>query len=223
MRLPLLLLFLAALALSGCASAKKKAAAAEQKAKAENSRLVEQRRMFDVENGTVSSMRGAEIFRPDENKAFDPSAHTATASRNYNTKSATAKSFDSDRQLRLDAYQTRGFWGSKSNSLAQQKFATKDAQSHGYLLPDKDPGNKTAASKQAWDATKVASTHTASDSRRQYLGPESKKLGNKVDPKTLAEWKTSEATVQTDGTVERVSALKQLSIDDIRDLLNKSK
>jgi len=222
-RLPLLFLFLAALALSGCASAKKKAAAEEKKTKEENSRLVEQRRMFDVENGTVSSMRGAEIFRPDENKSFDPTAHTAAASRNYNTKSASAKTFDGDRQVRLDTYQAHGFWGTKANSAAQQKFATKDAQSRAYLLPDKNPGNKTAATKQAWDATKVAPTHELSDARRQYLGQESKKMGTKIDPKTLADWKTSEATVESDGAVERVSNMKQLSIDDIRDLLNKSK
>ena len=53
---------------------------------------------------------------------------------------------------------------------------------------------------------------------------ESKKLSQPADAKELANWRNaSESVNYSDGTVERVSTLKQLSIDDIRDLLNKSK
>jgi len=223
-RFPLPIFFLAAFLFGGCASSQKKAQLAEEKAKQEDTRATEQRRMLAVENGTVNSMRGAEIFQPDAHKEFDPSRYAANANRAYGTKGASTKSFDSDRQVRLDTFQTRGFWGSKSNSAAQKKFATKDADTHAYLLPDKNPGNKTAATKEAWDAKKTAPTHELSDARRQYLGVESRKLNNKADPKTLSDWRAGgETVVDSDGEIEKVSSLKPLSIDDIRDLLNKSK
>lgn len=223
-RFPLPIFVLAALLLGGCASPQKKAQQAEQKAKEEDTRATEQRRMLAIENGTVNSRRGAEIFQPDSHKEFNPNSYAANSNRTYGTKGASTKNFDSDRQVRLDTFQTRGFWGSKSNSATQKKFATKDADTRAYLLPDKNPGNKTAATKEAWDAKKTAATHELSDARRQYLGVESRKLNNKVDPKTLANWRAGgETVVDSDGEIDKVSSLKALSIDDIRDLLNKSK
>jgi len=180
--------------------------------------------MVAIENGEVSSMRGAEIYLPDTNKSYDPNKHTASATRNYGTKGAPTKTFDSDRQLRLDTYQARAFFDAKSNEAAQKKFATSEANTRGFLLPKKDPGDKTAPTKTAWDATKTAPSRELADARRKYLGPESKKLGQKIDPKALANWRTvGESVVDSDGAIDKISTLKPLTIDDIRDLLNKSK
>lgn len=223
-RFPLLPSVFVALALAGCATPQKQAEKADIQTKEENTRSLERRRMLAVENGEVNSQRGAAIYLPDPNKAYDPERNTASAVRNYGTKGASTKNFDSDRQLRLDTYNARDFHDAKANSAAQKKYGTRDANTHDYLLPDKSPGNKTAATKDSSEANKTSPSRDSSDSRRPYLGPESKKLTQKADPKALANWRSSgETVVESNGAIEKVSNLKPLSIDDIRDLLNKSK
>ena len=183
--------------------------------------------MLAVENGEVNSTRGAEIFVPDKTKAFDPTKATATAAHGYKTSKAQTKDFYSGQQVRMDTFHTRDFYDAKPNQAAQRQFATKEANTKGnflLLFARKTAPTKTAETKEAWDANKAAPTRTLADGKRPYLGPESKKLGQPADVKELANWRNgAESVGYTDGTVERVSTLKQLSIDDIRDLLNKSK
>ena len=62
------------------------------------------------------------------------------------------------------------------------------------------------------------------DGRREYLGPESKKLRQSIDPVTMADWRNGGESMVNSGTsMEKYSHLKQLSIEDIRELLNKNK
>ena len=221
----------AILALAGCATPQQKLARAQQKAErqqaAENSRSSERRRMMAVENGEANSARGAEIYMPDKTKTFDPNKATAAATHSYGTGKAQTKDFYSGQQVRMDTFQTRDFYGSKSNQAAQRKFATKEANTKGkflFLFDRKTVATKTAETKEAWDAQKAAPTHALADGQRSYLGPERKKLNQPVDSKELANWRNAgESVIYTDSTIERVSTLKQLSIEDIRDLLNKSK
>jgi hypothetical protein len=229
-RFPLTIAALSILALAGCASPQQKLAKQqakiEQLQKTENTRLNEQRRMLAVENGEVNSKRGAEVLQYDPNKGFDPNRATAAAAHDYGTGKASAKSFYSDRQLRLDTFQARNF-NAKTNTAAERKYSTADASTKGkYLMSDatKSADTKTAATKEAWDANKTSASRPLADGRRPYLGPESKKLGVAVDPKEMANWRNAgEQVSYTDSTIEKVSTLKQLSIDDIRELLNKSK
>ena len=230
-RFPLPVALCFALALVGCATPQEKLARQQKKAArqeaAANTRATEQRRMLAIENGEVNSGRGAEIYMPDKTKVFDPSHATASAAHSYGTSQAHTKDFNTDRNIRLDTYQTRDFYGSKPNQAGQRTYATGEAATKGkYLLTDatKKAGTKTAATKEAWDANKVAPTHALADGSRLYLGPERKKLNQQIDAKELANWRNGgESVIYTDGAIEKVSNVKQLSIDDIRELLNKSK
>lgn len=230
-RFPLLIAATAACALVGCASPQEKAARAVAKAEKqqaiENSRSKERQRMLAVENHEANSMRGAEILEYSPDKSFNPSNATAAANHGVTTGKAGSKSYYSDRQLRIDTYQAREFYGSKTNQASQRAFGTTEANTKSRFLnlfSSKKADTRTATTKEAWDANKSSSVRTLADGKRPYLGPESKKMGQSADPAELANWRTNgETMVYGDGTVERVSNMKQLSVDDIRDLLNKSK
>jgi len=231
-RFPLLIAASAALALVACASPQEKmekaAAKVEKQQSAENSRSRERRQMEAVENGDVNSKRGADILEYSPDKSFNPSTATAAAAHGVPTGKANSKGFYSGQQLRVDTYQSRDFYDSKPNQASQRAFATSDANTKGRFLnlfAKKKADTKTAATKTPWDAGKSAATRPLYDGKRQYLGPESKKMGQSMDPAELANWRAGggESVGYGDGTVERVSTMKQLSVDDIRDLLNKSK
>ena len=230
MRFPLPITALVALTLVGCASATQKqaklAAKMEKQEEADNSRRVEQQRMLAVENREANSARGAEVIRYDKNKQFDLNNATPNA-RSFGTSKASTKDYYSDRKMHLDTYQTRDFHDSKPNQAAQRAFATKDAPTKGKFLnlfASKTAQTKTAATKEAWDANKGAPTRPLSDGRRQYLGQESQKMNTQISAAELANWRNGGETVgYGDGTIEKMSTMKQLSIDDVRELLNKSK
>lgn len=183
--------------------------------------------MEAVENGDVNSKRGADILEYSPDKSFNPSAATAAAAHGVSTGKAHSKNYYTDRQMRIDTYQSHEFYDSKSNQASQRAFGTSEANTKGRFLnlfASKKASTKTEATKQAWDATKGAPTRPLADGKRPYLGPESKRMGQSMDPTEMANWRTGgESMMYSDGTVERVSSLKQLSIGDVRDLLNKSK
>lgn len=181
--------------------------------------------MRTVTNGEAGSMRGAQIIQYDPEKVFDPSRSGIGTVRPYGTKKSGSKEFYA-RGARVDTYRTHGFNDSKSATAAQKKYATSDANTRGkYEIPKAgaEASTKTATTKAAWDAQKKAPSRELADGKRPYLGPESKKLGTAVDPKDLANWRSGEGVVYTDGVVEKVSTFKQLSIEDVRELLNKNK
>jgi hypothetical protein len=230
-RFPLPIVALVALALVGCATPQQKqakmAAKVEKQRLDQNTRANEQRRMLAIENREVNSLRGSQILEYSPDQTFDPNRATSAAAHGVSTKNASTKNFYSDRQMRLDTYQARDFYGAKSDQAAQRGYATKEASTKGKFLnlfAKKTAPTKTASTKEAWDANKGAPTRPLADGRRPYLGPESKKLNQSVSAQEMANWRNGgESVGYTDGTVERMSSMKQLSIDDVRELLNKSK
>jgi len=204
------------LAFAGCATPQQKQVRAQKKADREaaqeNSRALERRRMLVVENGAVNSQRGAEIFVPDPGKAFDPAKATASATRGYTTGAARTNDYEAaNHQFRSDTYRTRDF-ETKTNSAAGRTYATADAPTTGkYAIPNgsKKYGTKSSATKESSDANKTAATQSVWDAQRPYLGAESQKMQTTLDK--------SKAPPGWTGDV------KPMTIDDIRDLLNKSK
>ena len=230
MRFPLSIAALLILALAGCATSGQKAARAGKKLERqmveENTRSTEMRRMSRIENGEVNSARGAAIVEYDPNKSYDAMAHATAAARSYGTKNASTKDYYTDRNLRIDSYQTRDFYDSKANSAAQRKFATTEANTKGkYAIPNasKAAATKTASTKTSSEATKLAATRDLPDGGREYLGPERKKLGTSYSAKDLANWRNGESVDYSNGAIEKTGSFKPLTVDDIRDLLNKSK
>ena len=221
--IPLLLALLGA----GCAS-QKTAQQLEAEKKQENSRTVESQRMHVLDgNGFSGTKRWAEIAVLDPDKTYDPS-RSSVGGRTYDTGHARVKEFYYDQKAHPGSYGTRDFYGSKKDWSGDLKYAARDANTHGrYAIPNatKTAATKTAATKEAWDSGKTAATHGLHDGQREYLGPESKKLRTPVDPASQGDWRNAgrESVVNSGTSVEKYTTLKQLTIEDIRELLNKNK
>jgi len=218
--IPLLL----ALFCAGCASSGKQARMPS--GVDESSRLSEQRRVMAVERGDVASTRGAEILVFDPNKTYDPTTH-AVGGRTYGTGEARTKAFSFVQKSNPGTYRTRDFYGSRAASASGMKYATKEAATRGSEgIPHANTlaATKTAATKEAWDANRSSEVSYLHDGKREYLGKESKKLRQGIDPATLGNWRNAGETVSNGATsVEKYGTMKQLTIEDIRELLNKSK
>lgn len=226
--LPLLCIFTAALAVGGCSSPQKKAAklaAQEQKLiQKENSRVIESRRMRALDYGDVASERGAEMLVADPSKTFDPSRSGVGTIRPYGTGATRTKEFNYDQKARTGNFLTRAFGGSKSNFATDKKYAAGEAYVKGkYAVSDSKMGSKTVDTRKVRDGEKVAATSATHDSTRPYLGRETNKLGNSIDPKTLADWRSGETVIYNGAAIDRASTFKQMTIGDIRELLNKNK
>jgi hypothetical protein len=220
---------LVALALGGCATLHQKAGRLAnlqgKKTEDDGTQKQDQLRRLAVEDGEVNSLRGASILYPDYGRAFDPNGFTPAA-RTYGAKKSQGKPYAGTKDVRVDTYQTRDFYDAKPNSQSDRKYATTKANTNGkYAIPNRDTafGTKVAPSRESWFAHLLAPSREAGDAHRPYLGQESKKLRTAVPPKELAKWQNGESVNYGDGAVEKVSTLQPLSVDDIRELLNKSK
>lgn len=217
-----------AAAMGGCSSAEKKLAKQEQKILQENSRTTEQRKMNAINYGDVNSKRGADILVWDPNKHFDPNRTGVGAARQFGTGGSRTKDFNFDQKAKTGNFLTRAFGGSKANSPSEKNFDTTDANAkRDFVVPGTTmKTDKTAATKDLADGTKTSAVRDLPDGDRQFLGRETKKMANAVDPAKLADWRSGggETVIyNADGSVDRMGVLKKLSIDDIRDLLNKNK
>lgn len=216
--IPLLLILL----LAGCASSEMRVARQEAKLMQENSRIVEQRRMQTVTGTDIASARGAEIVVYDPHKAFDPSRH-AVGGRTYASGSARTKEFQFNQRTNPRTFATADFAGAKPASTGRPLFATKAAPT-GDPHATKTAPTKTAATKESPDAGRTSPVQDLHDGQRDFLGKERGKLRQAVDPVAMGDWRKSGQTVSSSGTsVEKYSTMKQLTIEDIRELLNKSK
>ena len=221
--IPLLLALLSA----GCASGHKAAQQQEPVQKQENSRTGESRRMVALDNGFTGTERWAEVTSVNPNKTFDPS-RSSVGGRTYDTGNARVKEFYYDQKAHPGSYGTRDFYGSKKNWSGDLQYAARDANTQGkYAIPNaaKAADTKTATTKEAWDAGKTAATRGLRDGQREFLGPESAKLRTPIDPASQGDWRSAgrESVVNSATSVEKFSTLKQLTIEDIRELLNKNK
>ena len=78
--------------------------------------------------------------------------------------------------------------------------------------------------KEAREANDKLATRNLPGGDREYLGRESQKVRRAVDPKVLANSQSAGVSVtSTGGTVEVGGSLRELSINDVREILNKSK
>jgi hypothetical protein len=219
---------LLALALGGCAMPWKKAKHQADAERTENSRSVEERRMRAVDGRDIASKRGAEIFVADPNKTFDPATNVTGGNRAYAAGKARTKNFYYDQKTAPDSYRTREFYGQKSAWMGDFRYSAKAANARGkYEIPNVDrPANTTtAATRTAWDAGKSAPSRDLPGGSREYRGPESRKIHTAVDPASMADWRNGggETVTNTGTSVEKYTTLKELSIDDVRELLNKNK
>jgi hypothetical protein len=195
--------------------------------------------MRALDYGDVTSQRGAEMLIVDPDKSFNLKSMSTGSSRTFNTGSANVKEFNYVQKVTTKSYKAGGFWGSKQAAFADQRFATRAARASGnYEIPNatKKADTKTAATKEAREANLAMTVQTLPDGSRQYLGKEAKKLKTPVDPKEAANWRGAATMITTGGEigqstggrkyvtpVERYGQMKEISIEELRDLLNKNK
>jgi len=212
---------------TGCASSASKWEREEKKQRVADTRRVEEERMRRLTYGQVQSEGWAELLVPNEHKAFDVNRAIRGSSQTVSTGKARTKEFYFDQKVRPEGYRTHGFWGTKDSALRDEQYATIDANTRGrYQIPNaqKKADTKSAPVKDAREANEKLATRNLPGSNREYLGPESKKVRRAVDPKALANWRGDGVSVHSsDGTVEVGGALRELSIDDVRAILNKNK
>lgn len=167
--------------------------------------------MRAVDRGDTLSKRGAEILVPDPTRTFDPTRSTGAGLRSYNAGAAQTKTFYSDRKTTLRPFGTRDFYGSKVASASERSFTTKDARSTGnYEIPNatRAAETKTMPTGAVHDAGKTASADGFAPGSRTFLGKERDRLNNEVQWDSRAGWNGS---------------LQPMTIEDVRNLLNKNR
>ena len=214
------------LVVGGCASSQKKAEQREMMALKDNTRLSEQRRMLAIQRGDAGSARGAEVLVMDPNKVFDPGVHSV-GGKTYRTESARTKSFQFTEKMNPGRYQTNPYVAGRRDANLEKTFQTGAADARGrYEIPNvgKAVVVNAAPTKEVWDARRTAEGKNLRDGKREYLGVEKKRTQSGIDPATLGEWRGTGETMTNTGTaVEKYSNMKTLSIEDVRELLNKNK
>lgn len=215
---------LAASFAAGCVTSQKDVASAERE---QTSRSVEEQRVRAMNYGDATSQRGAEVLVPDFHKVYAADGRRGTRIKTFDTGSARTKTFYSNARTDAKGYDTRPFAGAKGTRLADAKFSTQEAKTRGkYEIPNagREAATKLVGTPDARESAKTMPVRKLRDADREYLGREMARIGQAPSPESLADWRQGgEATVTVGGKVEKFSTLQPLSIEDVRELLNKSK
>jgi len=151
------------------------------------------------------------ILKPNMEQKFNPEIHSTNGVKTFTAGAAPSKGFYSDKQVsdRGKDYNSKDFAGSKGAWMGDTKFTTKAAKTDsGREIKNavtKAP-TKAAQVKDDPDRNKAAPTREVYYAKREYAGPESKKIHSTVTADKENSWKGN---------------LQPMSIDDVRDLLNK--
>ena len=152
------------------------------------------------------------LSKPDPKKIFDLQQSAFGSGRSYGTSKARTSNFQYEDKVRTKNYSTRGFYGAKSSWQGDIKFSTAQANTKGkYEIPNatKQADTKTMPTKEAYDANKTVAVNSLSDGKRPYLGQEAERIHKGINP--------NQPNVGWRGD------LKEMTIDDVREILNKNK
>jgi hypothetical protein len=139
---------------------------------------------------------------------FDIRNTMGSSNRAVTTNSANVKEFSGTQPFSAKNFQSKEYSGSKSSWFGNFKFATKEKETRKFAT--KDAVTKTMAVKDARESGKTMASRDLPGGDRTFLGKEREKLNHAPNEQSLRSFDKSE--------------LVQLkSIDDIRELLNKSK
>jgi hypothetical protein len=155
----------------------------------------------------------SKILHPDRTLSYYSGEHTLGGMKSFGTHSTKSqKDFNFSQKFHPSGYASeKGFKGSKTDWKGDAKFTTKAAGTEGsrkMLDTSKKAAIKTAATKEDWQSSKKAPTREDRYAKREFLGPESKKLHANTPESKMNSWKGD---------------LQPMTIDEVRDLLNKPK
>lgn len=158
------------------------------------------------------------IMKPDETLEFDPGkASSFTGRPGVRSKSAKGKEFSFVQKVAPGEFRTRDF--SAKTWQGDFKFATKEANTNSRTrIPNvtKQADTKTAAVKEARESEKTMATRELHDGKRPFLV-----RGRSQDQINAAG--SDAQSYRGEYESKWQGNLQQLSVDDVRDLLNKSK
>lgn len=143
---------------------------------------------------------------------FDTRQASFSGGRTFQSKSATSKTFGFMQKFSSKEFRSKEFSGSKSAWMGDFRFSTRKANTSGkYTIPNatRQADTKTMEVADARESGKGMPTRDFSKSHRPYLGREAQKMKNGISPGQQAVGWTGD--------------LKEMTIDDIRELLNKNK
>ncbi len=143
---------------------------------------------------------------------FDTRQASFSGGRTFNSKSANTKSFHYKQKASPGEFRSKTFAGSKSAWMGDFKFSTRKANTSGkYEIPNltRKADTKTVEVADARESNKSMPGREYSKSHRPYLGREAEKMKKAINPgQEPAGW---------------TGDLQEMTIDDIRELLNKNK
>lgn len=149
----------------------------------------------------------------DQSLVFDPRQGAVGNGQTFATKNAQAPAFQFDQRYTPGKFETREFSQPKTSWLSKLKFWSKDANlKTGREIPNVNRAaeTKTVQVKAARDSSRTLAVRDLPGGDRTYLGPERSKLDRAVDPsKPVSGWSGDK--------------LKTLTVEQIRELLNKNK
>ncbi len=175
--------------------------------------------------------RAERIMRIDPKLEYDlrhSAFHGGRSASSANSKPARVKEFNFVQKSFGKEFNARTFAGAKEARTGERLFSTGEARTKGrYEGPNagKEADTKAARTHEAREADRTLAVQTTRDGNRQYLGPESKKLNHAVRPEDAADWRKNagQTSSYTGTSMEKYETLKPLSIDDVREILNKNK
>lgn len=150
-------------------------------------------------------------FSDDRNLTFDVRQGSSFAKREFQTGNARVKDFYFTQRFAPKEYATGAYAGTKGTWFGDFKFSTGQAPTKGkYEIPNATTkaATKTMAVNDARESDKTMPTEGYAKRDRSYLGPEAKRLRR---------------TVPADKPVGWTGDLRPMTIDDVRELLNKNK
>ena len=160
------------------------------------------------------------IMQPDTTLEFDLRKSSAIGSRAYAAGSARVKEFHYTQKAEPKTFRTREFHGTKTAWMGDFKFSTKEANSRGkYEIPNagKSAETKSMRVKQASESDKTMATRALPDGNREYRG-------SLIRPRSQDRLTQQGPGAQADRTIGwQGGNLKPMTIDDVRELLNKNK
>lgn len=207
------LTFLLALMLAACASKKDKDNTLDV-ARA-NTRALEQVRMRAVTSGDAESGRGAQVMVADPEKTFDPNSARFGAARSISTRSSQTQEFHFEDRVRTKSFTSKEY-ASKAAWLGDAKFATKEAPTKKSWFANKSASTKSYETREARDAGKVAATRALPGGDRPFLVQGRRQADLDATGKSKIPFGTYDMGPSWSGE------LKELTIDDVKSLLNKN-
>jgi hypothetical protein len=212
-------LALIAILITGCAATPDKQ---QLKVAEANTRALEQMRMKAVTNGEVTSHRGAEVLCPNPGKVFDPQSasfsgrKTVSSGRSVSTKAAYTNEFYFQDRVRTRAFDTRNFT-TKTSWQTDRAFETKAAPTKESWFSKRTAKTKTYDTKAASGTDKALPVREMAEANRGFV----------AKGRRQAEYDSKGPAAQGFGG-ERISGeswsgdLKPLTIDDVKNILNKN-